>query len=217
MDISPERVPLRQLLDYVDATFRPLTTEKSLGFHITTATGVPADLLTDDSRLRQILRNLVSNAVKFTEHGSVELRIELADSEQLPASVRRHGVVARAVLQPAGQRLQVLRKRAVLPFGRLAVRPVCQQRPHGRRQSIAMAHSRRRRTTRDAAVFVGVRIRLGHVVFELVMEAHVVHLLEHIVVVSVDPNRLTAAAASGRGVCFSHTEILPAAVAQPSP
>ncbi|GAA3437873.1 HAMP domain-containing protein [Kutzneria kofuensis] len=91
MDISPERVPLRQLLDYVEATFRPLTTEKSLGFHITTAAGVPADVLTDDSRLRQILRNLVSNAVKFTERGSVELRIEPADPEQLPPAVRRHG------------------------------------------------------------------------------------------------------------------------------
>jgi signal transduction histidine kinase len=91
MDISPERVPLRQLLDYVEATFRPLTTEKSLSFRITTATGVPADLLTDDSRLRQILRNLVSNAVKFTETGGVELRIEPADPDELPAAVRRYG------------------------------------------------------------------------------------------------------------------------------
>ena len=44
----------------------------------TTAPGVPADLLTDDSRLRQVLRNLLSNAVKFTEEGGVELRIEPA-------------------------------------------------------------------------------------------------------------------------------------------
>jgi HAMP domain-containing protein/signal transduction histidine kinase/CheY-like chemotaxis protein len=91
MDISPERVPLRQLLDYVEATFRPLTTEKSLSFRITTAAGVPTDVLTDDSRLRQILRNLVSNAVKFTETGGVELRIEPADPDELPAAVRRYG------------------------------------------------------------------------------------------------------------------------------
>jgi CheY-like chemotaxis protein len=91
MDISPERVGLRQLLDYVEATFRPMTTEKSLEFRITTAPGVPDSLLTDDSRLRQVLRNLLSNAVKFTETGSVELRIEPASPAQMPASVRPHG------------------------------------------------------------------------------------------------------------------------------
>ncbi|MCP2298511.1 Signal transduction histidine kinase [Nocardia amikacinitolerans] len=91
MDITPERVPLRKLLDYVEATFRPMTTQKSLGFRITTAPGLPLELLTDDSRLRQVLGNLVSNAVKFTETGSVELRIEPSEARELPAAVRRHG------------------------------------------------------------------------------------------------------------------------------
>ncbi|UGT42594.1 HAMP domain-containing protein [Nocardia yamanashiensis] len=91
MDIAPERVPLRRLLDYVEATFRPLTTQKNLGFRIVTTEGLPPDLLTDDSRLRQVLRNLLSNAVKFTESGSVELRIGPADSQELPPAARRHG------------------------------------------------------------------------------------------------------------------------------
>ncbi|MEV4177991.1 HAMP domain-containing protein [Nonomuraea sp. NPDC049709] len=91
MDINPEWVRLRGLLDYVEATFRPLTGQKSLDFRITTAPGVPAELLTDDSRLRQVLRNLLSNAVKFTETGGVELRIEPAAPAELPASVRAHG------------------------------------------------------------------------------------------------------------------------------
>ncbi|WNV88715.1 HAMP domain-containing protein [Umezawaea sp. Da 62-37] len=91
MDITPERVPLRQLLDYVEVTFRPMTTQKSLGFEVVTAPGVPADLLTDDSRLQQVLRNLLSNAVKFTETGGVELRIDPADPAELPESVRHHG------------------------------------------------------------------------------------------------------------------------------
>ncbi|GAA2985966.1 HAMP domain-containing protein [Streptomyces fulvorobeus] len=93
MDIHPERVALRQLLDYVEATFRPMTTQKSLGFTITTAPGVPADLVTDDSRLRQVLRNLLSNAVKFTERGSVELRIEQASDSELPGPVHRGGAI----------------------------------------------------------------------------------------------------------------------------
>ncbi|MFF1498002.1 HAMP domain-containing protein [Streptomyces sp. NPDC058304] len=91
MDINPERVDLPQLLDYVDATFRPMTMQKSLDFTVTTAPGAPDDLLTDDSRLRQILRNLLSNAVKFTERGGVELRIEPATAPEIPAGLPRRG------------------------------------------------------------------------------------------------------------------------------
>ncbi|MER7830898.1 HAMP domain-containing protein [Streptomyces sp. NPDC095602] len=90
MDINPERVPLRGLLDYVEATFRPMTTQKGLDFAITSAPGVPTDLLTDDSRLRQVLRNLLSNAVKFTEHGRVELLIEPVPADEVPATVARN-------------------------------------------------------------------------------------------------------------------------------
>ncbi|MDQ0305852.1 HAMP domain-containing protein/signal transduction histidine kinase/CheY-like chemotaxis protein [Kitasatospora herbaricolor] len=89
MDVTPEHIPLNKLLDYVEATFRPLTTQKSLAFEINTAGGVPADIVTDDYRLRQILRNLLSNAVKFTERGSVELRIEVADAASVPEAARR--------------------------------------------------------------------------------------------------------------------------------
>ncbi|HUQ56323.1 hybrid sensor histidine kinase/response regulator [Lentzea sp.] len=91
MDITPERVSLRQLLDYVEVTFRPLTSQKGLSFQLTTSPGTPPELVTDDSRLQQVLRNLLSNAVKFTETGGVELRIELADPHVLPPEVRQHG------------------------------------------------------------------------------------------------------------------------------
>ncbi|GAQ60622.1 HAMP domain-containing protein [Streptomyces scabiei] len=93
MDVTPERVPLRKLLEYVEATFRPMTTQKSLDFTVATAPGTPADLLTDDSRLRQILRNLLSNAVKFTEHGGVTLSIEPAADREVPTGVLRGGAV----------------------------------------------------------------------------------------------------------------------------
>ncbi|MFI1469300.1 HAMP domain-containing protein [Streptomyces wuyuanensis] len=113
MDINPERIALRPLLDYVEATFRPVTTQKSLDFTITTAPGVPADLVTDDSRLRQVLRNLISNAVKFTERGSVELRIEPASEAELPDSVHRGGAVVAFRVQDTGigiaeQQLEVI-------------------------------------------------------------------------------------------------------------
>ncbi|GGK34583.1 histidine kinase [Pilimelia terevasa] len=91
MDITPERVPLRQLLDYVEANFRPLTTQKGLTLRVTAAPGVPVELVTDGARLQQVLRNLLANAVKFTERGSVELSIEPADPAEAPPAVRHHG------------------------------------------------------------------------------------------------------------------------------
>ncbi|MBL1082571.1 HAMP domain-containing protein [Streptomyces actinomycinicus] len=102
MDVTPERVSLRQLIEYVEATFRPMTSQKSLDFAVTTAAGAPADLLTDDSRLRQILRNLLSNAVKFTEQGGVELRVEPAADDEVPESVLRGGAIVAFRVQDTG-------------------------------------------------------------------------------------------------------------------
>ncbi|MEV7013421.1 HAMP domain-containing protein [Streptosporangium sp. NPDC051022] len=93
MSVSVEPLPLRQLLDYVEATFRPLTTEKGLRFDVTVAPDVPEELLMDEQRLRQVLRNLLSNAVKFTESGSVGLRIERVERMEL-LGVRDQEVLA---------------------------------------------------------------------------------------------------------------------------
>ncbi|RCH67787.1 HAMP domain-containing protein [Streptomyces sp. SDr-06] len=93
MDVNPEQISLRKLLDYIEATFRPVTSQKSLTFTVKTADTLPTELLTDDYRLRQVLRNLLSNAVKFTEKGGVELRIELLSEQLAPEAARRGGPV----------------------------------------------------------------------------------------------------------------------------
>ncbi|MFC9133395.1 HAMP domain-containing protein, partial [Streptomyces sp. NPDC057099] len=75
MDVRPKTLPLIKLLDYVHATFRPLTIDRGLGFEIAVEKDVPAELYSDEQRLQQVLRNLLSNAVKFTHDGHVELRV----------------------------------------------------------------------------------------------------------------------------------------------
>ncbi|MBR7676066.1 HAMP domain-containing protein [Streptomyces daliensis] len=87
MDVSPTRIALVQLVDYVEATFRPLTAEKGLDFSVRVSPELPATLHTDEQRLLQVLRNLLSNAVKFTDGGAVELVIRSA-REDVPDSIR---------------------------------------------------------------------------------------------------------------------------------
>ncbi len=81
LEIHPERFALGALIDDLRAVFGPLTTDKGLDFAIDVAPGAPAELFTDNQRLRQILHNLLSNAVKFTDVGGVELHIGLAEQE----------------------------------------------------------------------------------------------------------------------------------------
>ncbi|WP_405151894.1 HAMP domain-containing protein [Sphaerisporangium sp. NBC_01403] len=97
MDLTLEPFHIRQLLDYVEATFRPLTTEKGLRFDVRVGSDVPTQLLMDEQRLRQVLRNLLSNAVKFTEAGSVKLRVERAGEMDLPAGPRQQALAFHVV------------------------------------------------------------------------------------------------------------------------
>ncbi|MER7182999.1 HAMP domain-containing protein [Streptomyces hyaluromycini] len=83
MDVRPKRLPLIKLLDYVHATFRPLTLDRGLAFEVTVGEDVPREMHSDEQRLQQILRNLLSNAIKFTAKGRVELRVSrVEDPEQ---------------------------------------------------------------------------------------------------------------------------------------
>ena len=66
MDVRPKRLPLIKLLDYVHATFRPLTLDRGLAFEVAVGEDVPREMYSDEQRLQQILRNLLSNAIKFT-------------------------------------------------------------------------------------------------------------------------------------------------------
>jgi HAMP domain-containing protein/signal transduction histidine kinase len=101
MDVSPTRIALVQLVDYVEATFRPLTAEKGLDFSVRVSPELPATLHTDEQRLLQVLRNLLSNAVKFTDSGAVELVIRPAGAD-VPQSIREQLLEAGSLRDPDG-------------------------------------------------------------------------------------------------------------------
>ncbi|MFI2211329.1 ATP-binding protein [Streptomyces sp. NPDC020141] len=93
MDVHPEGFALRELLAHVEAAFRPVAREQELEFLVTAAPDVPERLTADEPRLRQVLRHLLSNALKFTDSGRVELRVENAAPDEIPAALREAGPV----------------------------------------------------------------------------------------------------------------------------
>nr|WP_259316744.1 MULTISPECIES: HAMP domain-containing protein [Streptomycetaceae] len=87
MDVRPARIALVQLVDYVEATFQPVALDKNLDFAVRVSPALPVTLHTDEQRLQQVLRNLISNAVKFTDAGAVDFSIRQAGRE-VPQHVR---------------------------------------------------------------------------------------------------------------------------------
>jgi hypothetical protein len=78
MDVNPQPVSPAAIADYVERNFRPVADQSSVEFGVEVLGDLPATLVTDEQRLQQILKNLLSNAFKFTEGGSVALKITAA-------------------------------------------------------------------------------------------------------------------------------------------
>jgi signal transduction histidine kinase/DNA-binding response OmpR family regulator/HAMP domain-containing protein len=69
---------------YVERTFRHMAEMKQLTFSVEIADGLPSAMMTDVTRLQQVLKNLLSNAFKFTVRGKVTLSMDYAHSGWTP-------------------------------------------------------------------------------------------------------------------------------------
>ncbi|MEN9566994.1 MAG: hypothetical protein RLZZ69_2190, partial [Cyanobacteriota bacterium] len=81
MPVTPKNVEMNDILGYLEQTFRPVAEHKGLEFQIESDPTVPRNMFTDESRLQQILKNLLSNAFKFTPAGgSVTIEVRTDDA-----------------------------------------------------------------------------------------------------------------------------------------
>ncbi len=82
MTIEFRPVTIESIVEDIKPLFVPIAREKSLVFDVEIGDGVPSYVETDQIRLEQILKNLISNALKFTAQGSVKLRIAKTDKQE---------------------------------------------------------------------------------------------------------------------------------------
>jgi len=95
--IRPRKFSLAKFVSALDLVFRQMAKTKGLEFSIDIAPGLPEIMILDDTRLRQILTNLLGNALKFTQSGSVRLHVTpapavMADTPSIQFSVLDTGI-----------------------------------------------------------------------------------------------------------------------------
>jgi signal transduction histidine kinase len=101
MGVNIEEVKLSDVRDFVERSFRPMAEDKGLEFDIEVrGANVPPTIETDEQRLQQVLKNLLSNAFKFTDQGAVKLRVGVAEGRQFAseALARAEAVIELAVV-----------------------------------------------------------------------------------------------------------------------
>ncbi|MEP6874672.1 MAG: ATP-binding protein [Burkholderiales bacterium] len=92
LQVAPQTVDLMQLLNQVDALMRAQAMGKGLALRIDVATDVPRWVRADPTRLRQIMFNLLSNALKFTSDGEVVLAVNNGGEGRINFSVIDSGI-----------------------------------------------------------------------------------------------------------------------------
>jgi len=90
-DVRPEPVSIARLFDGLSGTFRPVADDKRIEFALSIESDAPTSFETDPTRLQQILKNLLSNALKFTEQGGVSMVVS-SSNDRVDFAVRDTGI-----------------------------------------------------------------------------------------------------------------------------
>ncbi|USX14716.1 response regulator [Oxalobacteraceae bacterium OTU3CAMAD1] len=92
LELVPEQLSLRHVVEGMAMVFEPLAQQKKLAFHVQVADDLATHMVTDRQRLEQILKNLLSNALKFTSSGQITLAVHAAGDGAVGFSVQDTGI-----------------------------------------------------------------------------------------------------------------------------
>ena len=79
IELNPQPTLIAQTVRDVTDLLQPVAEERGLGFEVVFDLGLPAAAQMDASRVKQVLHNLIGNALKFTAHGRVGLAVAMSD------------------------------------------------------------------------------------------------------------------------------------------
>jgi PAS domain S-box-containing protein len=101
LSLHPSPFALHKCFEEVVALYTPQARQADLGLELHVASDVPAIVTGDEQRLCQVLNNLVSNALKFTNHGGVILRVSCVKTDSVPGTCR-HPVTIKVAVRDTG-------------------------------------------------------------------------------------------------------------------
>jgi PAS domain S-box-containing protein len=87
LEINPQPVPFISILEELKVIFSGKALEKGIGFAIHIPEDFPAHLILDEVRIKQVLFNLLGNAIKFTEQGHVHLDVAFSTLDEAYGSL----------------------------------------------------------------------------------------------------------------------------------
>ncbi|WP_313442724.1 response regulator [Stenotrophomonas sp.] len=100
VELADEVVVVDSVMQRLRETFEPMARQKGLALQIEADALAPSQLVADNQRLQQILKNLLANALKFTEHGKVSLHVRAGGNGRIRFEVCDSGIgIARDQLQ----------------------------------------------------------------------------------------------------------------------
>lgn len=92
LTLNPETFSMPTFLKSLESQFKPMTDKKGVTLKFETGPGVPETLRSDRQRIEQILRNLLSNAAKFTDKGEIRVDVQMGGDNRVRIAVHDSGI-----------------------------------------------------------------------------------------------------------------------------